>query len=89
MAKNSVSLFHSQFLWVRFVVLPATFLIHATHASKFAEYSDSLGRFSLIAMLIAVVIFMEKLLHPNRGLNPKAETVWWRLWLTQLSLLCH
>ncbi len=76
--KNSVSLFHSQFLWVRFVVLPATFLIHATHASKFPEYSDSLGRFSLIAMLIAVVIFMEKLLHPNRGLNPKAETVWWR-----------
>jgi potassium efflux system protein len=67
--KSTIALLHSQFLWVRFTVLPATFLIHATNASKFSEYSDSLGRFSLIAMLIAVAIFMAKLLHPNRGLN--------------------
>jgi potassium efflux system protein len=46
------------------------FLIHLTSASKFSEYSDSLGRFSLIVMLIAVAIFMAKLLHPNQGLRP-------------------
>ncbi len=67
--KNTVTLLHHQFLWVRFIVLPATFLIHAANSSKFSEYSDSLGRFSLIAVLIAVAVFMEKLLHPNRGLN--------------------
>jgi potassium efflux system protein len=69
--KSNVALLHSQFLWVRFVVLPATFLIHATNASKFSEYSDSLGRFSLIGMLIAVAIFMTKLLHPKHGLSPE------------------
>ncbi len=69
--KSNVALLHSQFLWVRFVVLPATFLIHVTNASKFSEYSDSLGRFSLIAMLVAVAIFMAKLLHPKNGLNPE------------------
>ncbi len=69
--KSTVALLHRQFLWVQFVVLPATFLIHATNASKFSEYSDSLGRFSLIVMLVAVAIFMAKLLHPKRGLSPE------------------
>jgi potassium efflux system protein len=69
--KSNVVLLHSQFLWLRFVVLPATFLIQATNASKFSEYSDSLGRFSLIVMLIALMIFMAKLFHPKQGLNPE------------------
>ena len=68
--KSTVTLLHRQFLWAQCVVLPATFLIHTTNASKFSEYSDCLGRFSLIAMLIAVAIFMANLLHPKRGLNP-------------------
>ena len=85
--KNTVMLLHNQFLWVRFVILPATFLIHATNASKFSEYSDSLGRFSLIAMLIAVSVFMAKLLHPTRGLNPQIKTVWWRFIAYGLAIL--
>ncbi len=69
--KSTVALLYRQFLWLKFLVLPATFLIHTANASKFSEYSDSLGRFSLLIMLVAVAIFMANLLHPKRGLIPE------------------
>jgi potassium efflux system protein len=61
--KNTVLLLHTHFGWLRFVIVPAVFLIHATHTSKFSEHSDSLGRIALIVALIAFTVFMVKLLR--------------------------
>jgi len=63
--KNTVLFLHTHFGWLRLVIVPAVFLIHATHTSKFSEYSDSLGRFALVVGLIAFTVFMTKILHHN------------------------
>lgn len=67
--KSTVILLHNQLSWLRFVIVPAMFFIHLTSASKFSEYSDSLGRLALITLLCAMTIFFARLLHPTRGLN--------------------
>lgn len=66
--KSTILLFRNQFLWLRFVLLPAIFLIYVTNNAKVSEYGDSLGRVSLIIMLLALAIFMAKLFSPHAGL---------------------
>ena len=76
--KSTILLFRNQFLWLRFVVLPAIFLIYVTNSAKVSEYGDSLGRISLIAMLFALTVFMAKLFNPRAGL--------WESWQKHASL---
>lgn len=76
--KSTILLFRNQFLWLRFVVLPAIFLIYATNNAKVYEYGDSLGRISLIAMLLALAVFMAKLFNPHAGL--------WESWQKYISI---
>lgn len=70
--KSTILLLRNQFLWLRFIVLPAMFLVAFTNAAKVSEYGDSLGRVALIAMLLALAIFMANLLNPRSGL--------WEFW---------
>lgn len=76
--KSTILLFRNQFLWLRFVVLPAIFLIYVTNNAKVYEYGDSLGRISLIAMLLALAVFMAKLFNPHAGL--------WESWQKYASI---
>jgi potassium efflux system protein len=73
--KNTVALLHKHLYWVRFIIVPAVFLIHTTTASQYYEYGDTLGRLSLIVMELAIGFFMIKLAHPNHGL--------WERWLSE------
>lgn len=76
--KSTILLFRNQFLWLRFIVLPAIFLIYVTNNAKVSEYGDSLGRISLIAMLFALAVFMAKLFNPRTGL--------WESWQKYVSI---
>ena len=87
--KSTVVLLHSQLAWLRFVIVPAMFLIHATSASKISEHSDSLGRLALIVMLLAMVIFLIKLLHPSRGIWKTWLNNHENYWLVQLRYICY
>jgi potassium efflux system protein len=66
--KSTVSLLRNQIAWMRFVLLPAVFIIYATEASQSSSHSDSLGRLALIAVMTVLGMFMSKTLHPSKGL---------------------
>jgi len=63
--KDSVLLLCNQITWLRFVVIPAIFLIGITGASTVIAYSDSLGRLALIVALIGMAVLLHRLLNPN------------------------
>ncbi|MDD5274770.1 MAG: mechanosensitive ion channel [Methylovulum sp.] len=68
---GTTSLLHRQIAWIRFIAVPAVFIINSTNASKTAVHSDSMGRIALIASMVAVAIFFHKALRPSKGLLQK------------------
>ncbi len=66
--KNTVRVLRKQIAWLRFVAVLSVFIINCTAASKVSIHSDSMGRLALIISMIAMAVFGERLLSPNRGL---------------------
>jgi len=69
--KETAALLYRQIAWIRFVAVPAVFIINCTGASKATVYSDSLGRFALIISMVVVAAFLHKTLNPSHGLLQK------------------
>lgn len=67
--KLTVSLLRSQFSWMRFIAIPAVFIMSTTLASRYSEHSDSIGRLALIILLLAITVFFGLLLKPKRGIS--------------------
>ncbi|MDD5411883.1 MAG: mechanosensitive ion channel, partial [Methylobacter sp.] len=66
--KTTASLLRKQIAWLRFIAVPAVFLISSTGASKFSAHSDSLGRLALILIMVAMAVFAGRVLRPTGGL---------------------
>ncbi|MGZ8185515.1 MAG: mechanosensitive ion channel domain-containing protein [Methylobacter sp.] len=66
--KSSTGLLRKQLAWLRFIAVPAIFIITATGASKFSAHSDYLGRLALIILMMAIAIFSSYVLKPGSGL---------------------
>jgi len=66
--KTTASLLRKQIAWLRFIAVPAAFIINSTAASKVSMHSDNLGRLALIISMVAMAVFLGRLLNPNRGL---------------------
>jgi potassium efflux system protein len=78
--KRSTGLLRSQLAWLRFITVPAMFIIVATGASKASAPSDYLGRLTLIIFMIAIAIFLSQVLKPRSGLlqgHIKAHPLGW------------
>jgi potassium efflux system protein len=66
--KSNAQLMRRHLGWVRFIVVPGVFLIYSASASKSAIYGDSLGRLALIIVMIAMAVFLSRILKPDKGL---------------------
>ena len=66
--KSTVTLLRKQFSWMRFIGIPAVFIMTSTQASHFSVHSDSIGRLALILLLLAIAVFFAVLLKPSRGI---------------------
>ena len=66
--KNTTRLLRRQMAWLRFIVVPAVFIITSTGASNVSMHSDSLGRLALIISMIAMAAFFGRLFNPATGL---------------------
>ncbi len=66
--KATVRLLRRQFSWLRFIAIPAAFIITCTLASRFSVHSDSIGRLALIVLLLAIGVFFGVLLKPSSGI---------------------
>ena len=66
--KTTVTLLRGQFSWMRFIAIPAVFIMTSTLASRFSVHSDSIGRLALIFLLLAITVFFGVLLKPSSGI---------------------
>ena len=66
--KTTVTLLRGQFSWMRFIAIPAVFIMTSTLASRFSVHSDSIGRLALIFLLLAITLFFGVLLKPSSGI---------------------
>ncbi len=66
--KDTAGLLQRQFAWLRFVSVPCAFIINSSAVSKAAVHGDNLGRLALIIGMIAMAVFLSRLLNPVRGL---------------------
>jgi potassium-dependent mechanosensitive channel len=87
--KNTAGLLRQQIAWLRFIAVLTIFIINCTAASKVSMHSDNLGRLALIITMMAMAVFLGRILHPNSGLiqgyikaNPEA-------WITKLRYIWY
>jgi len=87
--KNTASLLRQQIAWLRFIAVLTVFIINSTAASKVSMHSDNLGRLALIISMIAVGVFLARILNPASGLlrdtiktNPEG-------WITKLRYIWY
>jgi potassium efflux system protein len=87
--KNNLSLLRKQIAWLRFIAVPAVFLIAGTGASKVSTYGDNLGRLALIISMIALAVFLGRLLNPASGLLRDYIKANPGLWLVKLRYVWY
>ena len=66
--EDSVCLMYGQLKWIRFLVIPALFIIGLFADGANSEHSYSLGRMALISIMLAVSFMFHRLAHPIMGL---------------------
>lgn len=64
---ETTQLLHRQIGWVRKMIVPSIFLMELANASNNTLYSDSLGRFALIVIMLGMITALSRILHPTRG----------------------
>lgn len=85
----STNLLRQQIAWLRFVIVPTTFLINATGASEQSIYSDSLGRLALIISMLAITLFLARMLNPTLGLLRNFFASHPNDWITRLRFVWY
>ena len=88
-SKQNVQLLAKQIGWLRFVSVPCMFLIASTSATKVTLHSDNLGRFALIINLLAISMFIARLLKPSSGLLKETLSNAPDGWLAKLCFLWY
>ncbi len=64
----NIQLLSGQLRWIRFIVIPAIFLIAMFVDDAYSEHSYSLGRMALIVAMLALTYMLHRLAHPVTGL---------------------
>jgi len=93
--KRSLNIFRKQLVWLRFVIVPAVFLVSMTRSQSVTAYSDSLGRAALILILVVISAVLGYIMRPKGGvLEPyyaRSPQNWltllrYPLWLTLIVI---
>lgn len=64
---KSISILRNNLLWLLLFLTPAAYIITAIMSYEDDAYVDSLARLVYIAFLIAITIFLYRVLHPSKG----------------------
>ncbi len=64
---KSISILRNNLIWLLVLLTPATYIITAIMTHEDDAYIDSLARLTYIAFLIAITVFLYRVLHPRRG----------------------
>ncbi|MDD1621880.1 MAG: mechanosensitive ion channel [Methylococcaceae bacterium] len=78
----------SQLKWLRFVAVPAIFIVAMTGSDVFSEHSYALGRTALIVMMLAMAYVFHRLTQPLNGLS-KSFYLQSQGWISRLRYLWY
>ncbi len=67
--EHSIQLLRGQLQWIRFVIVPAMFLIGMFADGTYSEHSYTLGRTALIIALLVLAYLFHRFAHPLTGLG--------------------
>ncbi|MCC7251825.1 mechanosensitive ion channel domain-containing protein [Hyphomicrobium sp.] len=70
-------------LWLKYALIPVTFVLGMISVSSAQSLRDGLGRFAFLAGGIAVAIFLWRVLHPRRGVFAERLVPGTALWMTR------
>lgn len=87
--QTNVDLLHQQLRWIRFVAVPAIFLITLTGATEVSIYSDTLGRLALIISLSSLAWVLAKVFHLKTGLLHQVLAEQPDSWLARLRYIWY
>ncbi len=66
-APKTTTILRRQLFWLRYVSVPAIFIVAMTSAQSVIAYSNSLGRFASIVLMLAGAIALAMILNPRHG----------------------
>jgi potassium efflux system protein len=75
--------------WIRYIVVPGVFTVYCAGASKSSIYGDSLGRLALIAVMIAMAVFFNRILRPDKGLPSSHMLTYPEGWVARLRYIWY
>jgi potassium efflux system protein len=75
--------------WIRYVVVPGVFMVYCASASKSSIYGDSLGRLALIGVMIAMAVFFNRILRPDKGLLSSHMLTYPEGWMVRLRYIWY
>ena len=64
---ETTTILRRQLFWLRYVAIPAIFIVSMTSAQSVAAYSNSLGRFASIVLMLSGAITLAITLNPRQG----------------------
>lgn len=86
---HSVELVYKQLKWIRFVVIPAVFLIAFFETNSYSVENASLGRLALIIVMFALTYFMHRIAHPMEGVAKEFYQKKQNTWAYRLRYLWY
>ena len=79
-AERARNLLWTNVVWLKFALIPVTFILGMIHASSAQYLRDGLGRMAFLAGGIALAIFLWRTLHPRHGIFAErllpGNTIW-------------
>ncbi len=65
---EKAALLCKQLSWLRFISVPALFIIGSTSDASLSAHGDTWGRLALIILMLAMMVFLGRLIKPDTGL---------------------
>ncbi|MCK5831616.1 MAG: mechanosensitive ion channel [Methylococcales bacterium] len=86
---HSINLLYSQLKWMRFIVVPAIFIITMFADDAYYKYSYSLGRLALIVAMLVFSYVFHRLAHPVSGLTKELYQESPNSWIYRLRYIWY
>ena len=87
--KQKVQLIYRQLKWLRFIIIPGIFITGLLNENAYSKHGDSLGRISLIIIMLALLYTLHRFAHPKKGLAKDFYQIEPDSWISRLRYIWY
>ncbi|MCK5190312.1 MAG: mechanosensitive ion channel protein MscS, partial [Methylococcales bacterium] len=87
--KQKVQLIYRQLNWLRFIIIPGIFITGLLNENAYSKHGDSLGRISLIIIMLALLYTLHRFAHPTKGLAKDFYQIEPDSWISRLRYIWY